>query len=81
MSRREEERDEIRPPPPPTGVATRLEEAISSLPDQYREVLLLRHQGERRYDEIAEITPDIQVKLLRAIEEGRFEKVGDSRTL
>lgn len=35
---------------------SRLEEAISSLPDQYREVLLLRHQGERRYDEIAEIT-------------------------
>lgn len=35
---------------------TRLEEALSNLPEQYREVLLLRHQGERRYDEIAEIT-------------------------
>lgn len=34
----------------------RLEEALRELPDGYREVLLLRHQGERRYDEIARIT-------------------------
>jgi RNA polymerase sigma-70 factor (ECF subfamily) len=34
----------------------RLEEALKDLPDGYREVLLLRHQGERRYDEIARIT-------------------------
>jgi len=34
----------------------RLEDAIRGLPDGYREVLLLRHQGERRYDEIARIT-------------------------
>jgi len=34
----------------------RLEEALKELPDGYREVLLLRHQGERRYDEIARIT-------------------------
>lgn len=33
-----------------------LEEAIRGLPDDYRQVLLLRHQGERRYDEIARIT-------------------------
>jgi len=34
----------------------RLEEALRSLPETYREVLLLRHQGDRRYDEIARIT-------------------------
>ncbi len=34
----------------------RLEEALKDLPEGYREVLLLRHQGERRYDEIARIT-------------------------
>lgn len=34
----------------------RLEEALRELPEGYREVLLLRHQGERRYDEIARIT-------------------------
>ncbi|HET9481861.1 MAG TPA: sigma-70 family RNA polymerase sigma factor [Candidatus Polarisedimenticolia bacterium] len=33
-----------------------LEGALLSLPQEYREVLLLRHQGERRYDEIARIT-------------------------
>ena len=33
-----------------------LEEALKSLPLEYRQVLLLRHQGERRYDEIAKIT-------------------------
>ena len=33
-----------------------LEEAIASLPAEYRQILLLRHQGERRYDEIARIT-------------------------
>jgi len=33
-----------------------LEEALKSLPLEYRQVLLLRHQGERRYDEIARIT-------------------------
>ncbi|HKY33379.1 MAG TPA: sigma-70 family RNA polymerase sigma factor [Candidatus Polarisedimenticolia bacterium] len=34
----------------------RLEDAIQTLPPEYRQVLLLRHQGERRYDEIARIT-------------------------
>ena len=34
----------------------RIEDALRELPDGYREVLLLRHQGERRYDEIARIT-------------------------
>lgn len=34
----------------------RIEEALRVLPEGYREVLLLRHQGERRYDEIARIT-------------------------
>lgn len=33
-----------------------LEDALEMLPAEYREVLLLRHQGERRYDEIARIT-------------------------
>ena len=33
-----------------------IEEALASLPAEYRHVLLLRHQGERRYDEIARIT-------------------------
>jgi len=33
-----------------------LEDALSRLPAEYRQVLLLRHQGERRYDEIARIT-------------------------
>ena len=34
----------------------RLEDALKALPSGYRQVLLLRHQGERRYDEIARIT-------------------------
>jgi len=33
-----------------------LEDALAALPNDYRQVLLLRHQGERRYDEIARIT-------------------------
>jgi len=33
-----------------------IEEALAALPAEYRHVLLLRHQGERRYDEIARIT-------------------------
>ena len=33
-----------------------LEDALKNLPLEYRQVLLLRHQGERRYDEIAKIT-------------------------
>ncbi len=33
-----------------------LEDAMRTLPAEYRQVLLLRHQGERRYDEIARIT-------------------------
>lgn len=33
-----------------------LEEALRRLPPEYRQVLLLRHQGERPYDEIAKIT-------------------------
>jgi RNA polymerase sigma-70 factor, ECF subfamily len=33
-----------------------LEDALEQLPPEYRRVLLLRHQGERRYDEIAKIT-------------------------
>lgn len=33
-----------------------LENALQELPVEYRQVLLLRHQGERRYDEIARIT-------------------------
>ena len=35
---------------------TQLEDALRALPADYRQVLLLRHQGERRYDEIAKIT-------------------------
>ncbi|HEY3174609.1 MAG TPA: sigma-70 family RNA polymerase sigma factor [Candidatus Polarisedimenticolia bacterium] len=33
-----------------------LEAALAGLPGDYRQILLLRHQGERRYDEIAKIT-------------------------
>jgi len=33
-----------------------LEDALRKLPSEYRQVLLLRHQGERPYDEIARIT-------------------------
>ncbi len=33
-----------------------LEDALAALPSDYRQVLLLRHHGERRYDEIAKIT-------------------------
>jgi two-component system, NtrC family, response regulator AlgB len=31
-------------------------------------------------DEIGELAPELQVKLLRLLEEGRFERVGDSRS-
>ncbi len=34
----------------------RIEDALKDLPEAYRRVLILRHQGERRYDEIARIT-------------------------
>ena len=33
-----------------------LEDALRTLPTEYRQVLLLRHRGERRYDKIAKIT-------------------------
>jgi PAS domain S-box-containing protein len=32
-------------------------------------------------DEIGELTPDIQIKLLRAIEKGHFERLGSNRTI
>jgi PAS domain S-box-containing protein len=32
-------------------------------------------------DEIGELTPDLQTKLLRAIQEGEFERLGSSKTL
>ena len=35
---------------------SQIEDALRSLPPDYRQVLLLRHHGERRYDEIARIT-------------------------
>jgi len=32
-------------------------------------------------DEIAELSPDLQSKLLRVIEEGEFERLGSARTI
>jgi two-component system, NtrC family, response regulator AtoC len=41
----------------------------------------LAHGGTLLLDEIAEIPPPLQAKLLRAIEEEEFERVGGSRTI
>ena len=41
----------------------------------------LAHGGTLMLDEIAEIPPALQAKLLRAIEEEEFERVGGSRTI
>jgi len=41
----------------------------------------LAHGGTIFLDEVAELTPPIQVKLLRVLEDGAFERLGGSRTL
>ena len=40
----------------------------------------LAHRGTIFLDEIAELSPAMQVKLLRILQEGAFERVGDQRT-
>ncbi|MEJ2169967.1 MAG: sigma 54-interacting transcriptional regulator [Desulfobacterales bacterium] len=40
----------------------------------------LAHGGTIFLDEIAELSPSVQVKLLRILQEGEFERVGDHRT-
>ncbi len=39
------------------------------------------HQGSLFLDEIGEITPETQVKLLRVLQEGEFERVGGTKTI
>lgn len=43
--------------------------------------LELAHEGTLFLDEVAEISPAIQVKLLRVLEEREFQRVGDNRTI
>jgi DNA-binding NtrC family response regulator len=39
------------------------------------------HEGSLFLDEIGEITPETQVKLLRVLQEGEFERVGGTKTI
>lgn len=39
------------------------------------------HQGSLFLDEIGEISPEVQVKLLRVLQEGEFERVGGTKTI
>ena len=51
--------------------------AVSSKPGRFE----LAHEGTLFLDEIAEIPPSAQVKLLRAIQQQEFERVGGIRTV
>ncbi len=41
----------------------------------------LAHEGTLFLDEVAEISPSVQVKLLRAIQEREFERIGGTKTI
>jgi PAS domain S-box-containing protein len=51
--------------------------AIKDKPGRFE----LAHRGTIFLDEVGEISPSIQVKLLRVLQEQKFERVGGSRTL
>ena len=41
----------------------------------------LAHQGTIFLDEIGELSPALQAKLLRVLQDGEFERLGDSHTI